>query len=117
MIEHLTLETFKDKIMDFETNKDFKGDLPTILDFSADSWCQPCKQLSPILEELSEEYKGKINIYKIDVEMEQELSSAFDIRSVPTILFYSLDGEQKISRGFLPKSRLKSNIKEILKIE
>ncbi|HKL07504.1 MAG TPA: thioredoxin domain-containing protein, partial [Bacteroidales bacterium] len=66
MLEHLTKETFKEKVFNWEENKDwkFEGDLPCLIDFYAD-WCQPCKIVAPILEELSGEYEGKINIYKV----------------------------------------------------
>lgn len=83
-MENLTMTTFKEKIMDFESNKSdwkFEGKLPAIIDFYAD-WCGPCKTLTPILEELSKEYDGKINIYKVNTEKEQELSAMFGIRSI-----------------------------------
>jgi len=117
MLEHLTLETFKEKIMDFENNKEdwkFEGELPVILDFYAD-WCMPCKALSPILEELSKEYEGKINIYKIDTEDQQELSSLFKIRSIPAMLFIPMTGEPQMSVGMIPKIKIKEAIEEILK--
>ena len=56
-----------------------------ILDFYAD-WCGPCKMVAPVLEELSQEYDGKVDIYKIDTEKEQELAGAFGISSIPSIL-------------------------------
>ena len=88
MTELLTKETFLKKVFNFEENKEwkFEGDKPCIIDFYAD-WCGPCKMVAPILEELSEEYKGKIDIYKVDTEVEQELSAAFGIRSIPSMLF------------------------------
>lgn len=117
MLEHLTLETFKEKIMDFDNDKIFKGNIPAIIDFSADSWCVPCRTLSPILEELSIEYKDKINIYKVDVEDEQELSSIFNIRSVPSIQFYSLNGDIQTLKGMQPKNKLKDTIKTVLNVD
>ena len=65
-MEHLTKQTFFDKVFNYEKNQDwkFEGELPCIIDFYAD-WCQPCKIVAPILEELAGEYEGKINIYKI----------------------------------------------------
>lgn len=114
-MEHLTLETFKEKIMNFETNKDwkFEGELPAIVKFGA-VWCNPCKALSPILENLSEEYSGKINIYEIDVDEESELSSMFNIRSVPAMLFIPMNGEPQMSLGALPKNKLKDAIEDVL---
>jgi thioredoxin 1 len=115
MIEKLTLDTFKEKIMDYENNQDWKfnGELPAIIDFYAD-WCGPCKMISPILEELSEEYKDKINIYKIDTEDQQELSSMFGIRSIPSILFVPKEGEPQMSLGALPKNKLIEVINDVL---
>ena len=62
MIEHLTKETFKEKIFDFDTHQKwkFEGELPCIIDFYAD-WCAPCRITGPILDELAKEYSGKIN--------------------------------------------------------
>ena len=87
MTELLTKETFLEKVFNFEKNKEwkFEGDKPAIIDFYAD-WCGPCKMVAPILEELSEEYEGKVDIYKVDTEAEQELSAAFAIRSIPSML-------------------------------
>jgi len=115
-MEHLTLETFKEKIMDFETNKEwkFEGELPAIIDFSADAWCVPCKKLTPILEKLSEEYLGKINIYKVNVDNEPEIYSAFNIRSVPTILFCKSNELPEISTGSLPEYKLKEIIENMI---
>ncbi len=114
-MEHLTKQTFIDKVFNYEVNKDwkFEGELPCIIDFYAD-WCQPCKMVAPILEELSKEYEGKINIYKIDTEAEQELAGAFSIRSIPSILFCPKDGAPKMSMGALPKDSFKQMIEEVL---
>ena len=114
-MEHLTKETFLEKVFNYEKNKEwkFEGKLPCLIDFYAD-WCQPCKIVAPILEELSEEYKGKINIYKIDTEAEKELSAAFGIRSIPSLLFCPADGQPQMAQGALPKDTLKQVIDEIL---
>ena len=100
----ITTQDFKDKIFDYTKSNEwsFSGELPAIIDFYAD-WCQPCKMVAPILEELSEEYAGKINIYKVDTEKEQELSSVFGIRSIPSILFIPKDGQPMMQPGALPK--------------
>ena len=113
----LTQETFLEKIFNYKKNKEwvFEGDLPCIIDFYAD-WCGPCKMIAPVLEELSEEYKGKINIYKIDTEQEQELSAAFDIRSIPTMLFCPMDDKPQMANGALPKQQIEQIIKEVLKV-
>jgi thioredoxin 1 len=103
----LSNQDFKDKIFDYTKSKEwsFAGDMPAIIDFYAD-WCGPCKMVAPILEELSDEYAGKINIYKVDTEKEQELSSVFGIRSIPSILFIPKDGQPMMQPGALPKDNL-----------
>jgi thioredoxin len=114
-MEHLTKETFLEKVFNYEKNKEWKyeGELPCLIDFYAD-WCQPCKMVAPILEELSEEYKGKINIYKIDTEVERELAGAFGIRSIPSLLFCPKDGQPQMAQGALPKETFKQVIDEFL---
>ncbi|HKL07330.1 MAG TPA: thioredoxin, partial [Bacteroidales bacterium] len=99
-------------------NKDwkFEGDLPCLIDFYAD-WCQPCKIVAPILEELSGEYEGKINIYKVDTEDQQELAAMFGIRSIPSLLFVPKDGQPQMAQGALPKDSLKKAMKDVLNIE
>ncbi|MBE0646968.1 MAG: thioredoxin [Bacteroidales bacterium] len=114
-LEHLTKETFVAKVFDFETNKDwkFEGDLPCIIDFYAD-WCGPCKMVAPVLEELQKEYNGKINIYKVDTEDQQELSAAFGIRSIPSMLFCPKEGQPQMAVGALPKDSLIKAIDDVL---
>ena len=117
-MEHLTKATFVEKVFNFEENKDwkFEGDIPCVIDFYAD-WCGPCKAVAPVLEELSKEYEGKVNIYKINTEEEQELAGAFGIRSIPTILFVPMEGQPQAAMGALPKSQFKDIIKDVMKIE
>ena len=114
-MEHLTKQTFLEKVFNYEVNKDwkFEGNAPCLIDFYAD-WCGPCKMVAPILEELSKEYEGKINIYKIDTEAEQELAGAFGIRSIPSMLFIPMEGQPQMVQGALPKSQLKQAIDDIL---
>lgn len=114
-MEHLTKETFFEKVFNYEENKEWKyeGNLPCLIDFYAD-WCAPCKMVAPILEELSEEYRDKINIYKVDTEKETELSAAFGIRSIPSLLFCPADGQPQMAMGALPKEALKNAIDEVL---
>lgn len=101
----LTQQKFLDEIFDYTQEKEwkFKGDKPAIIDFYAD-WCRPCKMVAPILEELSEEYKDDVVIYKVDTEAEKELSSVFQIRSIPSILFIPKDKQPMMQAGALPKS-------------
>ena len=110
----LTAQKFKDEIFDYTTEKEwkFKGDKPAIIDFYAD-WCGPCKMVAPILEELSEEYKD-VNIFKVNTEIEQELSSVFQIRSIPSMLFIPKEGEPKMQAGALPKNALEEIISKEL---
>lgn len=117
-MEHLTLETFKNKVFNYEQNEQFKfiGDKPAIIDFYA-SWCEPCKQIAPILEDLSKEYDGKIDIYKIDTEDQQELSSMFGIRSIPTLLFIPMNEDPKVLVGGIGKEKFKSLISDVLKVQ
>jgi thioredoxin len=115
MTEFLTKQTFFEKVFNYEQNKEwkFEGDKPCLIDFYAD-WCGPCKMVAPILEELSEEYKDKINIYKIDTEAEQELAAAFGIRSIPSLLFVPAEGKPQMAQGALPKPALKEAIDNVL---
>ena len=110
----LTTQEFKEKIFNYETQKDWKYEgLPAIIDFYAD-WCGPCKMVAPILEELSNEYEGKLVIYKVNTDKEQELSAVFGIQSILTILFIGADGEPMMQPGALPKHVLKQVIEEKL---
>jgi len=115
MLEHLSKKTFLEKVFNYEVNKDwkFEGELPCIIDFYAD-WCQPCKMVAPILEELSVEYAGKINIYKVNTEVEQELAAAFGIRSIPSMLFCPADGQPQMAVGALPKETLIQAINDVM---
>jgi thioredoxin len=112
---NLNKETFKEKVFNYEENKDwkFEGDLPCLIDFWA-PWCGPCRMVAPVLEELSEEYKGKINVYKVNTDEEQELGSVFGIRSIPSLLFVPKEGQPKMAVGALPKQTLKKAIEEEL---
>ncbi|OFX24759.1 MAG: thioredoxin [Bacteroidetes bacterium GWA2_31_9] len=118
MLEHLTVETFKEKVFNFEANKEwkFEGSKPCLIDFYAD-WCSPCKMVAPILEDLQKEYDGKIDIYKVDTEDQRELSAIFGIRSIPSILFVPLEGQPQMAAGALPKDSFKKAFAEILKVE
>lgn len=119
MAELLNKETFKTQVFNWEENKEWKfaGDKPTIVDFYAD-WCGPCKMLAPIFEELSREYEGEINFYKVDTEAEQEISAMFGIRSIPTIMFMQPDGkEPQVINGVLPKPKMKEVIEQVFGVK
>ena len=113
-IIHLNMAGFLRRIADIE-NKEWKflGDKPALIDFYA-PWCGPCKMLSPVLDELSDEYEGKVDIYKVNVDDEEELSAAFGIRSVPTLIFVPMNGAPQMSAGALQKPHLKEAIERIL---
>lgn len=117
MTELLTKETFFEKVFNFEKNKEwkFEGELPCVIDFYAD-WCGPCKMVAPVLEELSEEYKGKVNVFKVDTEAQQELAAAFGIRSIPSILFVPKEGQPQMAQGALPKHQFEKIINDVLEV-
>jgi len=116
-LEHLTNESFKEKIFNYETDKEwkFKGEIPAIIDFYAD-WCGPCKVVAPILEELQDEYGDKLNIFKVNTEEQRELSSVFGIQSIPSLLFIPKDGQPQMAMGALPKETFKQAISEVLSV-
>ncbi len=116
MAEHLTKQTFLTKIFDYTKNQDWKyeGDLPSVVDFWA-PWCGPCRMVGPVIEQLSEEYKGKVNFFKINTDEEQELAAVFGIQSIPSLLFIPKDRQPMMSVGALPKQAMKEVIeKELL---
>jgi thioredoxin len=118
MVEHLTAETFKEKVFDYEKNKEwkFEGNKPCIIDFYAD-WCQPCKMVAPVLEELSDDYQDELNIYKVDTESENQLAAMFGIQSIPSLLFVPAEGQPQMAMGALPKDSFEKAISEVLKVE
>lgn len=118
MTEHLTAESFKHKVFNYEVNKEwkFEGEKPCVIDFYAD-WCAPCKIVAPILEELSEEYNGKLDIYKVNTEEERELAAIFGIQSIPSILFVPKDGQPQMALGALPKDTFARAFKDVLSVE
>jgi thioredoxin 1 len=118
LIEHLTLDTFKEKVFNFTDNKEwkFEGKIPCIIDFYAD-WCGPCKMVAPILEELSREYDGKLNVYKVDTEAQHELAGIFGVQSIPSLLFVPKEGQPQMAMGALPKDTFIQAFKDVLNVE
>ena len=118
MIEHLTKETFLNKVFNYELNKEwkFEGEKPCIIDFYAD-WCGPCKIVAPVLEELAKDFDGKINVFKVDTEEEQELASVFGIRSIPSFLFVPATGQPQMAMGALPKETFVKAFKDVLGVD
>ena len=118
MTEHLTQEDFLNKVFDYTKNKEwnFGGELPCLIDFYAD-WCQPCKMVAPILEELAEEYEGEINVFKVNTEEEQELAAVFGVSSIPSLLFVPMDEQPQMAMRALPKDTFEKAIEDVLKIK
>lgn len=116
-LEHLTSDTFKQKVFNYETSKEwkFEGDKPAIIDFYAD-WCGPCKIVAPILEELQVEYGDKLTIYKVNTEEQRELSAIFGIQSIPSLLFIPKEGQPQMAMGALPKETFRQAISEVLNV-
>ena len=115
-VTHLTKADFLAKVYNYEKNpKEWKyeGGKPAIVDFYA-TWCGPCKMMSPILDEISKEYEGKINIYKVNVDKEADLASVFGIRSIPSLLFVPMKKEPSMVQGAMPKNELKKLVDDIL---
>ena len=117
-MEVLTIDTFKEKIFDFENDKEwnFSGPRPTIIDFYAD-WCGPCHMLAPVLDEVAQDYKGQVDIYKVNTEATPELAAMFGVRGIPAILFIPPQGEPSMSSGFMPKESFEQAIAELFQIQ
>jgi len=114
-MESINTNDFKTKIFNFTEEKEWKylGNMPAIIDFYAD-WCGPCKIQSPILDKISKKYAGKINVFKIDTEKNEELSAAFGIRSIPSLLFIPMKGKPSMNPGLLQEAQLEQVIEEYL---
>ena len=102
------------------TDSDFQqvisnSDVPVMVDFYAD-WCGPCKMVAPILEEISTEYEGKLRVFKVDTDKEQELAMAFGIQSIPSMLFIPMGEKPQMAAGALQKDALEKVIKDVLKV-
>ena len=114
----LTNASFKKEIFNYEANKKWKyeGSKPAIIDFYAD-WCGPCRQLSPIVEELAREYAGKIIVYKVNTDQEATLAQSMGISGLPTLLFIPASGSPQISTGLIPKESLIKAVNEVLLVK
>ena len=108
MIEHLTKDSFKQKVFDYQNSRGyrFEGERPVVIDFYT-NWCVPCKTIAPILEELQREYERKVDNYKVDSEMEKESPKAFNVRSIPTLMFVPEEGQPQVGCGAVSKGDLK----------
>lgn len=118
-VQELTAETFKQKVMNYDIHPNewiFEGSRPAIIDFYA-TWCGPCKQTAPIVEKLAEDYEGRIDVYKVDVDQQQELAAFFGVQSIPTILFIPKEGTPQRVSGAMPRSGFDEAIKQVFKME
>src|SRR5664279_2372448 len=114
-VQEITGETFKKTIADYDMTKvwKFEGSLPAIVDFYA-GWCPPCRQLSPLLDEIAKEYTGKLIIYRVNIGKEKELASNLGITNIPTLLYIPTKGNPKVTLGYIPKDKIVKTIKEVL---
>ena len=117
-VVQLTNDSFKKVVFNYDINKEwkFEGNKPAIIDFYAD-WCPPCRQLSPLVEEIAKEYAGKIDVYKVDTDKETALAQALGITNLPTLLFIPAKGKPQVTMGAMPKDNLVKAINEILLIK
>lgn len=116
-MKHLTKAEFLQKVWNFEANPSqwiFAGERPAVVDFYA-SWCGPCMMLAPILDELADEYAGKVDFYKVDTENENDLALSFNIRSIPTLMFCDAQNKPRMLMGVRPKAELREWIDGMLK--
>ena len=118
MSENLTAATFKEKVFDYDkgTEWSYGGELPCIIDFYAD-WCGPCRMVAPVLEQISKDYAGKLQVFKVNTDEEPELAGAFGIQSIPSLLFVPKEGRPHMAQGALPRTALEQAIKDVLAVE
>ena len=115
-VKQLTYDAFIKDVWDFENNSGtfaYKGKLPAVIDFYAD-WCGPCRMVGPIMEKLAKEYDGKLLVYKINVDQERELASAFQVRSIPMVLFVPMKGQPMMQVGAMQEEGYRKVIEENL---
>lgn len=112
----LTLDSFKEKVWNFEKNPDkwvYEGNKPCIIDFYA-NWCAPCKKQTPLLEEIAKEYSNSLVIYKVDIDKEQTLAKIFNAYQIPALLFVPLNQTPQMSIGLMPKEKLVEAVNKVL---
>lgn len=111
--KHLNKAEFENKVAKLNGQWKFLGDKPVLVDFYA-AWCRPCQMLSPIVDEVAEEYAGRVDIYKVNVDDEQELAAYFNVRSIPTLAYIPLDDKPMLVPGGMGKVQLRENIEKLL---
>jgi len=97
MATHVTDKDFEDKVL--------KSKIPVLVDFYAD-WCGPCKAMAPIIEEAAKTYKGKVNVFKLDVDKSPDSAQKYGVMSIPTLVYFKGGKEVDRSSGALPKEAL-----------
>ena len=113
-VQELNSASFGAKVYDMTAEElKYLGDKPAIVDFTA-TWCGPCQRISPILEELAKEYDGKIVIYKVDIDKNRDLATAFNISPIPAIMYIPLNGEPVMTVGARDKGKFKTEIETVL---
>lgn len=95
----ITRENFENEVM--------KSNIPVLIDFWA-PWCGPCRMMGPIIEQLAEEYEGKAKVGKVNVDEEGELSQAFGVMSIPTIVLVKDGKVVKQAIGARPKAEVEA---------
>ena len=115
-VKQLTYNDFVKEVWDFEKDPNtfiYKGELPAVVDFYAD-WCGPCRRVAPIMEKMAEEYDGKLLVYKVNTDQERELASAFQVKSIPMVLFIPMGGQPMMSVGAMQEHEYKKVVEEQL---
>lgn len=88
-------------------------DTPLVVDFFA-TWCGPCKKLAPIIDEVSEEVAGKVNVVKIDVDQTEDIAVEYGIRTIPTVLFFKSGEVVDKFVGAVPKAQVLEKVNALL---
>jgi len=114
-VKYITTEQFKQQVFNYrkDTTWNYLGKRPCVIDFYT-TWCGPCKRLAPIMETLSEKYKGRVIFYKVDTERERELAALFNISSIPQVLYIPMYGKPQILVGLYPQEQIEEIIQQFL---